>query len=52
MAGIKFSEVEKRLGEALSRLKSTKEPEARRALLRKMRVLLADAQEILDSETA
>jgi hypothetical protein len=47
MAEREFSKVKKQLGEALSKLKKTKEPELREALIKKMMVLLADAQGIL-----
>jgi hypothetical protein len=49
MADRQFSKVQKQLDETLLKLKETKEPELRQALLKKMRVLLADAQGILDS---
>lgn len=50
MADVEFSEVQKKLDQTLSKLKATKEPQLRKDLLKKMRILLADAQGILDAQ--
>jgi hypothetical protein len=49
MAERKFEDVQRDLGDTLWNLKGTKDPEFRRALLRKMTRLLEQAHRILES---
>jgi hypothetical protein len=43
-----FAEIQRELGEIVSKLKATRDPQVKRRLLREMRLLLAQADRIIE----